>query len=113
MVRKKTLAAIVIASVWICFVLYLFNNSNELADKENNNEYSFVITRTDVTSKRKLLLYENDSLMGFRNYPILQNSGVTPGDSVSKSSKSRVLLIYKKDSNGKYKEYTRINASNP
>ena len=66
--------------------------------------YSFIITKIDVTPTSSLNFYNDEKEIQLWNYTIMDNEGVEKGDYLYKKTKSKYLYIYKKDKiTGKYK----------
>ena len=66
--------------------------------KEYQREYSFVVSRVEITPTKTVRLYDmNQRKTVFWSYTIMADAGVSEADSVYKAPCSRFLFVFKKN----------------
>jgi hypothetical protein len=102
---KKKMMIAIFALMYIVPILTSLYNSK----KEYQGEYSFVVSRLEITQTRTLMLYDmKKKKIGLWNYVIMADAGVSEADSVYKAPCSRFLFVFKKNNKGEYKQYLKI-----
>ena len=70
--------------IFFAIIVFVFINTFVHSYRENNIEYNFVITKTEVTPTSSLLFYDNEKKISLWNFIVSEKSGVKKGDVVYK-----------------------------
>lgn len=96
---------VIFALVLIVPMLITLYNSK----KEYQGEYSFVVSRVEITPTKTVELYDmKQRKIGFWSYTIMADARVNEADSVYKAPCSKFLFVFKKNNRGEYKQYLTI-----
>jgi hypothetical protein len=102
---RRKMMIVIFALVLIVPMLITFYNSK----KEYQGEYSFVVSRVEISATKTLELYDmKRRKISFWNYAIMSDARVSEADSVYKAPFSRFLFVFKKNNKGEYKQYLTI-----
>src|SRR5690606_3159557 len=95
-------------------LMYMATMLNTLynSKKEYQREYSFVVSRVEITPTQTLVLYDmKDTEFALWNYSVMADTKVSETDSVYKGPCSRFLFVFKKNKKGEYNQYLKIDPS--
>jgi hypothetical protein len=98
-----------IIAIFIIILIFIFINTFIHSFNENNQEYNFVITKTETTSSSTLIFYDKEKEISFWNFIISKNSGVKKGDLIYKPKHSNFIYVKRKDKSGIYKIFLKEN----
>lgn len=102
--RKKIMIGIYALVLIVPILITLYNSK-----KEYRGEYSFVVSRVEITPTQTLELYDmKNRKIVFWSYAIMADAGVSNVDSVYKAPCSRFLFVFKKNKRGEYKQHLKI-----